>query len=150
MNEYKISIFLNSGSGKPGESTGMTMFDSEEGFKISFNDIRDYVKVTDIEKIILFKNGVEQKECPPIWVNHKGYIFSSKGLERVEPWDPKKISAMDADYFVNEECDKLDEMTSCLDMDKVSEFMKRNKVKSFEIPLDGAQDNFLFRLLSKK
>jgi hypothetical protein len=109
--KYTIKIVFQSGyirrselffSGDEKAFRGWFSEDISEGFYPRSNGEVSVTRplVQQIVSIELCKDRLLQKECPPIFLNGKGYVFSSKGLERIVAADPEKDSLLATDYFV--------------------------------------------------
>ncbi len=121
MDNYKIKYFMK--DGKIGE---LNFSCPEDSFEFDFCEfVREKVRADNISRLMVYKNGhLIEGEFPPIWVNHKGYVFSNRGLEKIIPFDENKHSALLADYFVDENCEGLDNVISKIDNQKFERFME--------------------------
>lgn len=126
MTTYNLKIFLKSGGIEEMSGSGYS-FDSPGISAVSdidISDIREFHSMKEIKGLEFYLNGKKQKEAPPIWTNGQGYIFSEKGLERIIR--PKKGQELVADFYTNEDTDKLDESCNSL-TEKQMEEMKPGK-----------------------
>ncbi len=112
-NIYGVKIFFKSGD-------IYSFYINEEGFNRRFSqsitegfypkNLIDNIHksgktlVENISRVMVFKDGCLLKNnLPPIWTNHKGYIFSTRGLERIINPDSSKYNIFEIDH--NESCD---------------------------------------------
>lgn len=131
MNNYEIKYFL-----KDGKINTSKIVCPKESFKSdSFcKHIRENFNPDKISRLMVYENGRLIEGClPPVWVNHKGYVFSSRGLEKIENFDPSKHDAITANYHVNEDCGKFDQMSAGIDMEAIHE----KGIRKFTIGSNG-------------